>query len=108
VAECWAQAVGQLSNWHQKELAPDLPSAGTRDMWFELIGPITDMESIATGSAIREIQRLRKHYGRENWKKRKGIGTVRLHDGTICRAELHWYEAHGVGRKEMKIKHLLE
>jgi CRISPR/Cas system CSM-associated protein Csm3 (group 7 of RAMP superfamily) len=77
-------------------------------MWFELIGPITDMESIATGSALREIQRLRKHYGRGSWKKRKGIGTVRLHDGTICRAELHWYEAHGVGRKEMKIKHLLE
>jgi hypothetical protein len=77
-------------------------------MWFELLGPITDIESIAVGSSIREIERLRKRYGAGRWRKRKGFGKIRLADGTIWEAELHWYEAHGIGRKEIRVKRLRE
>lgn len=77
-------------------------------MWFELLGEISDSRTIAAGTSIREIARLRKRYGQGRWRKRKGVGTVRLADGTICKAEIHWYEAHGVGRKELRIKRLLE
>jgi hypothetical protein len=73
-------------------------------MDFEVVGPLRDLETIATGRAIRELRRLRKRYGRGRWRKRKGIASVRLLDGTVHRAELHWYEAHGIGRREMKIK----
>lgn len=73
-------------------------------MDFEVVGPLRDLETIATGRAIRELRRLRKRYGRGRWRKRKGIATVRLLDGTVHRAELHWYESHGIGRREMKIK----
>jgi len=76
-------------------------------MWFEILGAISQAETIATGSGIREIVRLRKVYGRGRWLKRKGITRVRLLDGTIHVAEVHWYEAAGIGRKEFKIKHLL-
>jgi hypothetical protein len=77
-------------------------------MWFELLSSITETETIAVGTSIREIARLRRRFGRGRWRKRKGIGTIRLADGTICEAELPWYEAHGVGKKELRIKHLLE
>jgi hypothetical protein len=77
-------------------------------MWFELLSEITDVQTIAAGTSIREISRLRRRYGQGRWRKKKGIGTVRLADGTICKAELHWYEAHGVGKKELGIKRLLE
>lgn len=77
-------------------------------MWFELLTEIKDAETIAAGTSIRELARLRRRYGRGRWRKRKGVGTVRLADGTICEAELHWYEAHGVGKKELRIKRLLE
>jgi len=77
-------------------------------MWFELLGEVRDTETIAAGTSIREISRLRRRYGQGRWRKKKGVGTVRLADGTICKAELHWYEAHGVGRKELRIKRLLE
>jgi hypothetical protein len=77
-------------------------------MWFELLGPITDIETIVVGSSIREIDRLRKRYGAGGWRKRKGLGKIRLADGTIWEAELHWYEAHGIGRKEIRVKHLWE
>jgi len=77
-------------------------------MKFELVGKITDIETIAVGNAIWDIARLRRLYGAGRWRKLKGIGTVRLPDSTICEAELHWYEAHGIGKKELKIKHLLE
>ena len=77
-------------------------------MWFELLGKISDPETIAVGTSIREIARLRRRYGQGRWRKKKGVGTVRLADGTICKAELHWYEAHGLGRKELRIKRLLE
>ena len=77
-------------------------------MYFEIIGEITHVETFAVGSAIREIARLRKYYGRGRWRKRKGIARVRLEDGSDHLAELHWYEATGIGRKEFKIKYLLD
>ena len=73
-------------------------------MDFEVVGPLRDLETIATGRAIRELRRLRRRYGRGRGRKRKGIASVRLLDGTVHRAELHWYESHGIGRREMKIK----
>lgn len=76
-------------------------------MKFEIIGRIERQETIAVGEEIREIARLRKFYGQGKWKKKKGVGTIKLSDGTAYRAEVHWYELHGVGRKEIKIKKLL-
>lgn len=76
-------------------------------MHFTIVGDITRAETFATGSGIRELPRLRKLYGRGHWRKRKGIATVRLEDGAICPAEVHWYEASGIGKKEFKIKHVL-
>jgi hypothetical protein len=73
-------------------------------MDFELVGAVRDAETIAAGRAIRELRRLRRRYGKGRWRKRKGVATVRLQDGTVHRAEVHWYEAHGIGRREMKIK----
>jgi hypothetical protein len=73
-------------------------------MYFEIVGEITEVETIASGSGINEIARLRKYYGRGRWRKRKGVATVLLPDGTVRTAELHWYEATGLGRKEHKIK----
>ena len=71
---------------------------------FEIISDITETETIAVGNAIREINRLRRSYGSGRWRKMKGKATIRFSDGIICKAELHWYEAQGIGRKEMKIK----
>jgi hypothetical protein len=76
-------------------------------MRFAILGDISDIETFAAGSGIREIARLRRIYGRGRWRKRKGIARVRLSDGSAHTAELHWYEAAGIGRKEYKIKHLL-
>jgi hypothetical protein len=76
-------------------------------MRFEMLGDISDAETFAAGSRIREIARLRRIYGRGRWRKRKGVARIRLADGTIHLAEVHWYEAAGIGRKEFKIKHLL-
>jgi hypothetical protein len=76
-------------------------------MRFEIMGEISEVETFATTSGIREIARLRRVYGGGRWRKRKGIARVRLTDGSIHLAELHWYEAAGIGRKEFKIKHLL-
>jgi len=76
-------------------------------MRFEVLGEISAVETFAAGSAIREIARLRRVYGRGRWRKRKGIARVRLGDGTVRLAEIHWYEAAGIGRKEFKIKRLL-
>ncbi len=77
-------------------------------MFFEIIGVIVDLEVIAAGRSIRELQRLQKLYGKVRWRKMKGISDIRLKSGSVYKAELHWYEAHGVGRKEIKIKRLLE
>ncbi|MGC2787132.1 MAG: hypothetical protein WA397_25555 [Roseiarcus sp.] len=76
-------------------------------MRFEILGEISRIETFAAGSAIREVARLRRVYGRGRWRKRKGVAHVRLSDGSVHVAEIHWYEAAGIGRKEFKIKHLL-
>ena len=76
-------------------------------MDFEVVGSITEIETIAVASSIRDLPRLRKVYGSGRWRKLKGIAAVRLSDGAVCQAEVHWYEAHGVGRKEIKIKRFL-
>ena len=76
-------------------------------MPFEIISDITDIETIAIGGRIRDVARLRKAYGSGRWRKRKGFALVRLSDGTIGQAELHWYEAAGVGRKEFKIRYFI-
>ncbi len=77
-------------------------------MLFKILGSISDIETIASGRSIRERRRLRKIYGGQRWRKLKGTATVKLADGTICYAELHWYAAHGVGAREFKIKRILE
>ncbi|MGH7767192.1 MAG: hypothetical protein ACREQP_07030 [Candidatus Binatia bacterium] len=73
-------------------------------MDFELIGEIGEVQPIAVGRGIRGLARLRRRYGKARWRKLKGIARVRLIDGTIHTAEVHWYEAHGIGRKELKVK----
>jgi hypothetical protein len=75
-------------------------------MYFEIINEIKNVETIAVGGNIRDIMRLRKQYGVGLWRKMKGIANVRLQTGTIPKAELHWYEAHVICRKKMKIKRL--
>ena len=77
-------------------------------MNFEVVGPIEGIETIAVGGAIRELSRLRKQYGAGRWRKQKGSATVRLLDGTIRKAEVHWYEAHGIGARRLKIKRFLD
>lgn len=73
-------------------------------MDFEIIGEIRNIEVIAVGKGIRERMRLQKKYGRGKWRKLKGIAQVQLPNGMIRIAELHWYEAHGIGKKEFKLK----
>ena len=73
----------------------------------EAIGEILGIEVIAVGTGIRELARLRRVYGAGWWRKLKGTALVRFPDGSTCRAEVHWYEAHGIGRKELKVKRLL-
>jgi hypothetical protein len=75
---------------------------------FEIIGNIKNIETIAVGGRIRDIMRLRKQYGLGRWRKLKGFAEVRLPNGRIHRAELHWYEASGIGRKKIKIKRFLD
>ncbi len=77
-------------------------------MYFAIIGDIARAETFASGSSIREIARLRKLYGRGRWRKRKGVARVRLEDGTVQLAEVHWYEAHGIGCREFKIKRYID
>ena len=76
-------------------------------MYFEIIGELSAVETIAKGSGIRELARLRKFYGRGRWRKRKGIARVRLIGGEIVLAEVHWYEATGIGKREFKLKRFL-
>jgi len=75
---------------------------------FEVISDITDIETIAVSTSVRELTRLRKQYGSGRWRKLKGIAMIRLRTGRVRRAELHWYEAHGIGRKELKRKRYLD
>lgn len=79
-----------------------------RCMRFEILGRIENIETFAAGKGIRELRRLQKAYGKGRWRKRKGNARVRLPDGAIRFAELHWYEASGIGKKEYKIKRYLE
>lgn len=75
---------------------------------FQLIGAITEIEVIAAGSSVRERHTLAQRYGRGRWRKLKGIATVKLDDGITYTAEVHWYEAHGIGKRKMKIKRILD
>jgi hypothetical protein len=77
-------------------------------MNFEIIGEITDIETVAVGNKIRDIKRLRKQYGKGRWRKLKGIAQIRLASGRIRLVELHWYEAHGIGKREIKRKGYLD
>jgi hypothetical protein len=71
---------------------------------FEVIAPLKDIEIVATGRGIRELANLRKQFGRGNWRKKKATTTIRFANGIIATAEVHWYEAHGIGKRKMKIK----
>jgi hypothetical protein len=73
-------------------------------MDFEILGNVSTIEPIAVGRGIRDRSRLQRLYGKGRWRKLRGIATVRLSDGTIHTAEVHWYEAHGIGRREFKLK----
>jgi len=73
-------------------------------MYFQIVSDITSRETIAYGSRIKEIRRLRRRYGEGRWRKRKGLARVRLENGATRLAEIHWYEAAGLGRFEFKIK----
>lgn len=77
-------------------------------MHFRIVGRVTSVEVIAMGREIRQLSRLRKFYGRGRWRKLKGIATVVLPNASVKRAEIHWYEAHGIGKKEFKIKRFLD
>jgi len=77
-------------------------------MPFEIVGDIAQVNTIAVGNRIRDLRRLRRLYGAGRWRKRKGVALVRLRSGTLRKAELHWYEAHGIGRKEIKRKRYLD
>ncbi len=76
-------------------------------MYFEILGDIHNIKTIAVGNQIRNISGLRRDHGLAKWRKLKGIAKVRLENGRICMAEVHWYEAHGIGKKKLKIKKLL-
>jgi len=95
---------------HEKRYRPSLATTlgfalrPDRAQRFEVISDVTVVEPITAGRGIRELRRLRRRYGRGRWRKMKGVATIRLADGRVRRAELHWDEAHGIGRKEVKRK----
>jgi len=76
-------------------------------MKFEIVGEIANVQAIAQGKGISDLSLLRKQYGLGNWRKKKGIAQVRLPDGGMAMAEIHWYEAHGIGKVKIKIKEWL-
>ncbi|MDP1571492.1 MAG: hypothetical protein Q8L86_15975 [Vicinamibacterales bacterium] len=77
-------------------------------MTFDIVGVIEQAETIASGTGVKVRARLQRIYGRGRWRKRKGVATVRLRNGKLRRVELHWYEAHGIGRRDLKIKAYLD
>ncbi|MCI0392874.1 MAG: hypothetical protein MOB07_29435 [Acidobacteria bacterium] len=77
-------------------------------MQFEIVSEITEIETIASGPGIHDLARLRKQFGKGRWRKLKGVATVRLKNGRLRKVELHWYEAHGIGKRKMKIKRYLD
>ncbi|HET7437253.1 MAG TPA: hypothetical protein VFN10_21270 [Thermoanaerobaculia bacterium] len=76
-------------------------------MTFEIVGEIRFVETIASGHGIRTLAALVKQFGRGQWRKMKGVAQIRFADGDYAEAELHWYEAHGIGKRKMKIKRVL-
>jgi len=76
-------------------------------MYFELVGEITQIETIAVNRSIRDLARIRRRYGKGRWRKLKGVAIVRLANGRLRRAEVHWYEAHGIGKRGLKVKRFL-
>jgi hypothetical protein len=93
-------------------IAPGFPATRgvvqLRAMHFEILGEIGNVEAIVAGRGIRTLTEIRERYGPGRWRKLKGVATVRLASGRIRRAEVHWYEAHGVGKKGFKIKRFLD
>ena len=77
-------------------------------MYFEIVGEISAIETIAIGNSIRDLARLRKQFAPGRWRKLKGVAQVRLRSGRMRKVELHWYEAHGIGKKEIKRKRYLD
>jgi hypothetical protein len=77
-------------------------------MNFEIIGEIRNIEIIAVGNSIRILPLLREEYGQGRWRKLKGIATIRLNNGDVRLAEVHWFEAHGIGKRKMRIKRFLD
>ena len=77
-------------------------------MHFDILREVGEIETIAVGSRIRDRDRLQKLYGKGNWRKMKGVALIRLRSGHVRKAELHWYEAHGIGKKEFKRKRYLD
>ena len=77
-------------------------------MRFEIVGTIAEVETIAVGTSVRIRAALRKAHSVGRWRKLKGIATIRLANGQVRQVELHWYEAHGVGRRDMKIKRYVD
>ncbi len=74
---------------------------------FEILSDIRDIETIAVGRGVQIRRHLERTFGKGRWRKMKGIATVQLADGTICEAEIHWFEAHGIGRKDFKVKRVI-
>jgi hypothetical protein len=77
-------------------------------MDFEILGEVTDLETIASGRGIRDLRRLQRSYGKGRWRKMKGSARIRLRNGDVRVAEIHWYEAHGIGKREFKRKRYLD
>ena len=77
-------------------------------MYFEIVGKISNIETIAAGRGVRALSVIQERYGPGRWRKLKGVAIVRLADGRTRRAEVHWYEAHGVGKRDFKIKQFLD
>lgn len=76
-------------------------------MKFDILGDIGDIETIAVGQGVHIRRHLERTYGRGRWRKMKGVASVQLSDGTVCEAEIHWFEAHGIGHRDFKIKRVL-
>jgi len=74
---------------------------------LEILSAIEDIETIAAGQGVYIRRYLERTYGKGRWRKMKGIATVRLADGAVCKAEIHWFEAHGIGRKDFKVKRVI-
>ncbi len=74
---------------------------------FDILGDIRNVETIAAGRGVQIRRHLDRTYGKGRWRKMKGVATIRLADGAVCEAEIHWFEAHGIGRKDYKIKRFI-